>query len=253
MGQKTILGIAGVAILAGLLASQTAVATTPEDELKEGIAAFQQGDYPTALEAFESIRQQYPQFAPARLLLAQTLFRTGQMETGLQHLLMAEALDARGQYETFYTAAWLELLRTTGDPALKRRAAEALERQQQKRAFSGRGQPDPLLMGQIHQLAGNLRAALASFRAAIRENPVDWVPRLYEGHALVELERFPDAERSYKVALERCREGCSKEALWRVLGNLYERWDRPDLALAAYLEAGDEKAVERLKKQLIEG
>jgi tetratricopeptide (TPR) repeat protein len=252
MGQKTILGIAGIAILAGLLASPAVVAATPEDTLKEGVAAFQRGDYPTALEAFEWLHQQHPQFVPARLLLAQTLFRTGQVETGLQHLLVAEALDARDQYEDFYTMAWLELLRTTSDPALKSRAARALKSQQQKKIFSGRGQPDPILMGQIHQLAGNPRAALASFREAIREDPVDWVPRFYEGHALMELQRFPDAERSYKVVLERCGEGCPKEPIWRALGSLYERWDRPDLALAAYLEAGDDKAVERVKKQLIE-
>lgn len=105
-----------------------------------------------------------------------------------------------------------------------------------------------LLLGETQLGANQYNEAVATFGQASSKNAGDWLPTFYAGQAQTALERYADAERSLRRALERVGSAADRARIWRQLGFVYEKQKSFSQAKTAYRSAGDEASVLRIEE-----
>ncbi len=90
-------------------------------------------------------------------------------------------------------------------------------------------------------------AAIAAADRAVRARSSDWLPYYYKGQAYTKKNQFSSAEAELRKALNNASSAADKATVWSQLGFVFEKTKSYDEAIAAYTQAGDSGAVERVR------
>ncbi len=89
--------------------------------------------------------------------------------------------------------------------------------------------------------------ALAAAERASRANSSDWLPYYYKGQAHTQKRQFSSAESELRKALNNASSSADKATVWSQLGFVFEKTRSYDEAIAAYTQAGNSAAAERVR------
>ena len=199
-----------------LAALARAAAASPNDakvQYQYGVAALNAGDLSTAITALEkSVRTKAD--GDNRKALVQALMQQGRRTSG-------------SSKTTSY-----------------RRATEVANG-----LVSSSASYDNLLMLAGAALgAKDFDTVISAADRASRINSNDWLPAYYKGQAYTKKEQYSSAEQSLRTALDNASSSADRTTVLSQLGFVYEKRRAFDEAIAAYRQAGDSAAAERVRK-----
>lgn len=199
-----------------LTALSRAAAASPNDakvQYQYGVAALNSGDLGAAIKALEkSVSAKADE--DNRKALVQALMQQGRRTTG------------SAKTESYRRAAAVAKDLTTGSASY-----------------------DNLMMHAGAALgAKDYDGVIASADRASRANANDWLPYYYKGQAYTKKEQFNSAEQELRKALNHANNNADKTTVWSQLGFVFEKRKAYDDAIAAYRQAGNNAAADRVQK-----
>jgi tetratricopeptide (TPR) repeat protein len=91
-------------------------------------------------------------------------------------------------------------------------------------------------------------SAISAAQRASRANESDWLPYFYMGQAQTKKEQYSSAETELRKALNLASKASDRATIWGQLGFVFEKRKAFDEAIAAYRQAGDSAAADRVQK-----
>lgn len=199
-----------------LTALARAANASPSDanlQYQYGVAALNAGDLTTAIAALDRSVQAKPGLDNQKALV-QVLMQQGRRTTG----------NAKSE-------------------AYRRAAAAATN------LVSADGSYDNLMMLAGAALgAKQFDTAISAAQRATRVNDSDWLPYFYLGQAQTKKEQYSSAESDLRKALNLATKPADRATIWGQLGFVFEKRKAFDDAIAAYRQAGDTQAADRVAK-----
>ncbi|MDH3523223.1 MAG: tetratricopeptide repeat protein [Acidobacteriota bacterium] len=89
---------------------------------------------------------------------------------------------------------------------------------------------------------------ISAAQRASRANAGDWLPYYYMGQAYTQKGQYSSAETELRKALNIATKSSDRATIWSQLGFVFEKRKAYDDAMAAYDQAGNSVAVERVRK-----
>ena len=96
--------------------------------------------------------------------------------------------------------------------------------------------------------AKDFDAVISASDRAGRINANDWLPSYYKGQAYTKKEQYSSAEQSLRAALDNASSSADRTTVLSQLGFVYEKRKAYDQAIAAYRQAGNNSAADRVQK-----
>jgi len=91
-------------------------------------------------------------------------------------------------------------------------------------------------------------AVISAADRASRMNSGDWLPAYYKGQAYTKKEQYSSAEKELRTALDKASKSADRTTVLSQLGFVYEKRKAYDDAIAAYRQAGNNGAADRVAK-----
>jgi len=91
-------------------------------------------------------------------------------------------------------------------------------------------------------------AVISAADRAGRANSTDWLPYYYKGQAYTQKDQFNSAEQELRKSLNNAKTNADRTTVWSQLGFVFEKRKAYDDAIAAYRQAGNNAAADRVQK-----
>jgi predicted O-linked N-acetylglucosamine transferase (SPINDLY family) len=192
---------------------------------RSALATHQAGNLDAALESYEALVKEQPEYPPLNYFLAMLLLAKGNKARTRD--LLRRAVEASPTYADAQLALGnLELEAGAYPEAKKAFESVAAARPDRAEAWTG--------LGLSLQRSGDLEGAVEPLTRAVRAAPAEWLPRFNLAVALQKVRRYDEARESYRSAL--AIKGDSPEVLFNY-GQLLAELGQRDLALGSWRAA----------------
>lgn len=211
------------------------------------VALSKSGQSDQALTALARAASATPNDADLQYQYGVAALNSGDLATAIKALDRSVQIKAdRDNQKALVQALMQQGRRTSGNAkndAYRRAATTATN------LVSADGSYDNLMMLAGAALgAKQFDAAISAAQRATRIKDSDWLPYFYMGQAQTKKEQYSSAETELRKALNLASKASDRATIWGQLGFVFEKRKAFDDAIAAYRQAGDTQAVDRVQK-----